>query len=207
MIFIRFLQPRSNPVVVQVFQSNCQFVASILFLVTIMALLICSNETNITMFHEPNLRNEGTNLQETKFVVKSQSCNGSTNVGKHFYQMTSSANDSWTNESVLGSERKRSPFVESCGPLFGQHGPGAVDSALVLAWWWVHVSSFHHIHRGGDHCGNKAGTERRNKVARQIVWRELDTMNQREWVTVTRGPLFWAEPHRNMSARCATQSH
>lgn len=39
-----------------------QFLASMLFLVAIMALLICSNETNITTFHEPSLRNEGTNL-------------------------------------------------------------------------------------------------------------------------------------------------
>lgn len=49
-----------------------QLLASILFLVTIMALLICSKETNITTFHEPSLRNEGTNLRDegrkTKFL-------------------------------------------------------------------------------------------------------------------------------------------
>lgn len=41
---------------------EAQLCASMFFLVTIMALLICSNETNITTFHDPNLRNDGTNL-------------------------------------------------------------------------------------------------------------------------------------------------
>lgn len=116
MIFIRFSSCSNPAVVVQVSQSKSQFGASIFFFVTIMALLICSNETNITTFHDPNLRNEGTNLQETKrrgLLVTDES--GSTNV-------------STTNEG------KASPFVESRWPLFGHHGPGAVDSTLVLAW-------------------------------------------------------------------------
>lgn len=41
-----------------------QFTTSILCLETIMARLICSNETNITTFHDPNLRNDGTNLKK-----------------------------------------------------------------------------------------------------------------------------------------------
>lgn len=68
-----------------------------------------------------------------------------------------------------GIKKKSLPFVESCWPLFSQHSPGTVDSTLVLARWWVHVPGFHYIHWGSDHCGNKAGTKRRHKVARQIV--------------------------------------
>lgn len=45
---------------------EAQLCASMFFLVTIMALLICSNETNITTFHDPNLRNDGTNLWRRK---------------------------------------------------------------------------------------------------------------------------------------------
>lgn len=70
---------------------------------------------------------------------------------------------------MSGPERKCSPFVESRRPLFCHHGPGTVDSALVLAWWGVHVPSFHHIYRGSDHCGNKACAKRRNKVAGQVI--------------------------------------
>ena len=43
---------------------HAQLGVSIFFLVAIMALLICSNDTNITTFHDPSRRNEGTNLQE-----------------------------------------------------------------------------------------------------------------------------------------------
>lgn len=38
-------------------------VASIFFLEAIMALFNCSNDTNMTMFHDPSLRKEGTNLE------------------------------------------------------------------------------------------------------------------------------------------------
>lgn len=67
------------------------------------------------------------------------------------------------------AERRSSPFVESRRPLFSRHDPGTVDSTLVLARWGVHVSSFYHIYWGSDHCGDKAGTKRRYKVAGQIV--------------------------------------
>lgn len=50
----------------QTLTEESQLTTSILCFVTIMALLICSKETNITMFHDPNLRNEGTNLQNGK---------------------------------------------------------------------------------------------------------------------------------------------
>lgn len=68
-----------------------------------------------------------------------------------------------------GQRGRGSPFVESRRPLFSQHGPGAVDSALVLAWWGVHVSGFHHVYWRSDHCGHEAGAERRHKVTRQVV--------------------------------------
>lgn len=93
--------------------------------------------------------------------------------------------------SVLRSKRKGSPLVERRQSLFGQHGPGTVDSALVLAWWWVHVSSFHHIYWGSDHCGHKAGAKCRYKVTRQIVcgesWKtkrlkSMNDGNQRAYV-------------------------
>lgn len=68
-MLLGFPHSGASPVVVQVLQSNfeeSQLTTSILCFVTIMALLICSKETNITMFHDPNLRNEGTNLQNGK---------------------------------------------------------------------------------------------------------------------------------------------
>lgn len=164
-----------------------------------MALLICSNETNMTTFHDPNLRNEGTNLQEKQ---RKEICSEEwklKQIHKRSFAWTVLSNNlkhkySWTNECVLGS--KSSPFVESRRPLFSQHGPGTVDCTLVLAWWWVHVSRFHHIYWGGDHRGNKAGAERRYKVARQIVcgekrlWtkrlKSMNDSNQRAFV------LSWA---------------
>lgn len=143
------------------------FLSSIDFFVTIMALLICSNETNITMFHDPNLRNEGTNLQEMekmKAKIDPQTQHGSKRTSTH----------SWTNECVLGSEGRSSPFVERRWPLFSHHGPGTVDGTLVLARWRVHVSSFHHIDWGSDHRGDEAGAERRHKVARKSVCGKKD---------------------------------
>lgn len=44
-------------------------VASTLFLETIISLLSCSNDTNITTFHEPSLRKEGTNLRVEKSQI------------------------------------------------------------------------------------------------------------------------------------------
>lgn len=141
-----------------------QFVASLLFFVTIMALLICSNETNITTFHDPSLRNEGTNLQcDNRSVLWWMSPDQST-------------------KFMLGSQNKHLPFVESRRPLFSQHGPGTVNSTLILAWWWVHVSSFYHIHWGGNHRGNKASAKRRYKVARQVVCGESSKILKLEGV-------------------------
>lgn len=71
-----------------------------------------------------------------------------------------------------------SPFIESRRPLFGHHDPGTVDGALVQAWRGVHISGFHYIYRGGDHCGDKAGTKRRNKVAGQIICGEREIVNK-----------------------------
>ena len=50
------------------FSQESQFPSSYRFFVTIIALLICSNVTNITTFHDPSLRNEGTNLQKTNEI-------------------------------------------------------------------------------------------------------------------------------------------
>lgn len=143
----------------QTLKRESQFLSSILFLVTIMALLICSNETNITIFHDPSLRNEGTNLQkregkEKKTIIIS------------IYLIKQAQEFSKPNCVSWGSERRSSPFVERRGPLFGQHGPGTVDSALVLAWRWVHVPGFDYVYWGSDHRGNEAGAKCRNKVTR-----------------------------------------
>lgn len=70
---------------------------------------------------------------------------------------------------VLRSKTMGSPFVEGRRPFFSHHGPGAVDGALVLTWWWVHVSCFHHIYWGSNDGGDEAGAKCRYKVTRQIV--------------------------------------
>lgn len=44
------------------FLFGVESLVSALFLETIMALFSCSKDTNITMFQEPSLRKEGTNL-------------------------------------------------------------------------------------------------------------------------------------------------
>lgn len=62
------LSPKDKRIFIDVpshFSQEPQFPSSYRFFVTIIALLICSNVTNITTFHDPSLRNEGTNLQET----------------------------------------------------------------------------------------------------------------------------------------------
>lgn len=172
----------------QTLKWESQFLASIFFFVTIMALLICSNETNITTFHDPNLRNEGTNLREKNKDKKSgeemQHCWIAFIERPQVQRIPKQT-------SVLRSKRKGSPLVERRQSLFGQHGPGTVDGALVLAWWWVHVSSFHHIYWGSDHCGHKAGAKCRYKVTRQIVcgesWKtkrlkSMNDGNQRAYV-------------------------
>lgn len=117
-----------------------------------MALLICSNETNITTFQEPSLRNEGTNLRRE----------GRKATGNQHYVILD-------NQTERRGGGRSSPFVEGSGPFFGQHGPGAVDGALVLARWGVHVPGLDHVHGRGDDRGDEAGAERRNKVAGQVV--------------------------------------
>lgn len=77
--------------------------------------------------------------------------------------------------------RRSSPFVERRGPLFGQHGPGTVDGTLVLARWWVHVPGLDHVDGRGDHRGDEAGAERRDKVAGQVVCR-IKTPQNPEWM-------------------------
>lgn len=109
----------------QTLKRESQFLSSILFLVTIMALLICSNETNITTFHDPSLRNEGTNLHKREGKEKKMIIN--------IYLIKRARELAKPNCVSWGSGRRCSPFVERRGPLFGQHGPGTVDSALVLA--------------------------------------------------------------------------
>lgn len=131
---------------------GAQFVASIFFFVTIMALLICSNETNITTFHDPNLRNEGTNLQNKK-EKEAQFCK----IRKlHFVKL-------------LGVIEESSPFVEGSRSLFGQHGPGTVNGTPVLARWGVHVPCFYYIYWRSDHSCNEARAKRRHEVTRQVV--------------------------------------
>lgn len=99
----------------------------------------------MTTFHDPSLRNEGTNLQKTKIRVR-HLCGGTSlklALSTYLYLTLWIALNYiyFLNKQVCwgGGEgevdTESLPFVESCWPLLCHHGPSAVDGTLVLAWW------------------------------------------------------------------------
>ena len=177
--WVFFFQCRSNPVLAQVSQSNVKMWNS----VWVFDPLLRDHHGSLDLFEWDKHHN----------VPRSQPQKRGHKSARNTKRVCNLYNDLRTPKltSMSGPERKCSPFVESRRPLFCHHGPGTVDSALVLAWWGVHVPSFHHIYRGSDHCGNKACAKRRNKVAGQVVCGDKKKPNNtRVWMMGTRGPLF-----------------